>query len=326
MPQEDAKEVKSLVGDPDAKSTRVGVQEYVAGGTLVAVVIYGAVRFADTAFYARLGTSPSAVGLTYAETLSRVAGSIVLFIAVVALLFLLGRSTRFSFDKPSVGGKGKAVEDEEIGVDSLRASQVIDPPQKPTHRKPVVVPLLTFLAKLVLWFFCFGIVSVLLPPTPTVYGFRIIPFAFAVVIWLVGFVSTDHDIGRARSAFGRSRGVQAWSISLAVVIIFGLAGISGYRSAGDLIGNRPIPCGCIRLGSWNVSFAWSSSSQGFLGIDAPHASITSSKDSGVPTSAFYLGTSDGTAVLFDSETDKVLYVPASDVVISVGGTTVGLVE
>jgi hypothetical protein len=58
--------------------------------TLVALVMYGAVHFADAAFYARLGVSPDEVGLDYARTLAKVAVGFVLLAATVALLFVAG--------------------------------------------------------------------------------------------------------------------------------------------------------------------------------------------------------------------------------------------
>jgi len=266
------------------------MQELLGAASLLAVVIYGAVRFADAAFYARLGTSPSAVGLSYAETLSRVAGAIVLFVAVVVLLLVLGNSVR---------RRGNT-------------------------------PLWLIVLLIIIGNFCTAIFSVLLPPSPIVAGYYVIPYLLVVAIFFAGFGSHHPLILRVRKAFNTSRRIQAISVSLAVVVVFGLAGLSGYRSAGDLIADRPIPCGCVHIWRWNVSFAWSSSGQGFLGVDAPLASVSSVKGIGngvnVPENAFYLGNSDGIVVLFDPQTDEIVNVPADAVVIRVRGQTIGFLE
>ena len=63
------------------------------GGILgiVGLAVYGSVRFADTMFYARLGTTPDNVRTSYSETLSRVGGPVALVTASVVTTVLCVR-------------------------------------------------------------------------------------------------------------------------------------------------------------------------------------------------------------------------------------------
>jgi len=189
-------ELEHLVADGDRSHGRVRwtTQEFLGAISLLAVIVYGAVRFADAAFYSRLGTSPSAVGLNYAETLSRVAGAMVLFVAVAVILLVVGNYAFRDGTPVSLG----------------------------------------LLASLIAGAFCISILRVLLPPSPGLGNFRVIPTLLALAIYFAGASPDLRPIVRARKALKTSRRVQAMCVAVVAVVVFGLAGLSGYRSAGDL--------------------------------------------------------------------------------------------
>jgi hypothetical protein len=55
---------------------------------VLALLIYGAVRIANAAFYARLGVAPEEVGLSYSAILSRAIGSIILLLTSIGLIVI----------------------------------------------------------------------------------------------------------------------------------------------------------------------------------------------------------------------------------------------
>jgi len=276
------------MADPDQRPGRWSTQDILGWLTLGALVVYGSVRFADSAFYSRLGTSPDAVGLDYAATLSRVAGVVVLFLATVML----------------IAGLGRLVEKE--------------------------ISFALLLLTLVVGAIGVAVFGVLLPPSQHVHGFNWVALLLVISIFAVSTSFDSKPLKALRSSLHQSRMRRIVAGALVVVAIFGLSGLSGYRSAGYLIEGKSLPCGCVRFMRWNMSLPWASGSEGFLGVDAPPVKVrwvdaarTSPK---FPENLFYLGSAGGVDVFFDPVAGMIENIPADAVVVYASGHTVGFTE
>jgi hypothetical protein len=263
---------------------------------LVGIAVYGSVRFADTAFYARLGTTPDSVGITYAETLSRVAGPVALLFAIILTLYLSRRL--------------------------LRARGTLT----------------RFLVFWIAFAVTVAVSGVLLPVFPRFrwFGLNWIPISLAIaVIVFAGERATK----QRRGIREHLRPGTPWfwvAIGMSLLVVFGLAGLSGYREAGYLINGdpysarSPLPCGCSAPFNHDISLPWLSGSEGFYGIEALPVTIQwtgpGSAPKNLPTTAFYLGESDGVDVLFEPADEAganpvSLSVPADSVVLAARSMT-----
>jgi hypothetical protein len=273
--------------------------------SVVGLVIYGSVRFADTAFYARLGTSPDDVGISYATTLSRVAGPVVLLAALVIALFF-------------------AVQLEKEHSTGLRV-----------------------LCLLVLGLAAVVTLGELIPATPRfrLVDINIVPVVVTIVVVAVSAKWPPANSRRLRTAL-RPGTPQFWVVlGMTTVILFGLAGVTGYREAGYLrdsvpvVGISPLPCGCDAIFNHDVSLPWVSGTQGFYGVEAtpvlvewvgseppprdlPPRSrpcpprVEEYNVNPVCAGAYELGESDGVVILFDPVTNTSVAVPTSSVILS----------
>lgn len=245
--------------------------------TLSALVIYGAVRFADAAFYARLGVSPDDVGLDYARTLGKVAAGVLLLLASVVLLAWSGWFASGS--------------------------------------KPVRV-------RIPAWFLAGStgvtLLGALLPPTP-----RWLLMLIAGAIGVLGALLRDlYNEGRLHRWPRPGRAALALIAAVAIVVVFGLSGLIGYRAAEYVRDGKPLPCGCSKLFGHNVALPWVSASKGFLGVEADEVDVTwvtkSDRPSEpLPKHPIYLGTADGLVALYDADRDMVVRIPATEIAIGV---------
>jgi hypothetical protein len=245
----------------------------VAYGTIGAIAVYGAARFGASTFYARLGTTPDAVGLDYVRTLSRVSSAVVLGLSSIVLVLATGGWFRKKSSSPLRWG-------------------------------------LLFVCVVFSWI----VILTLLPlQTPG----RVISFVFVWLVAAAGYNSRA-TLGEIRQRF---RAHPLTWIAAAVLATFTTTGIIGYRSAQYVMDGNTLPCGCTRLGPWNIALPWASGSPGFLGVDVSKADLTwvgtTAQNKDLPTSAIYLGTSDGEAVFYDAETGSSFSVPTEAVVIRV---------
>jgi hypothetical protein len=250
--------------------------------TLAALVIYGAVRFADSAFYARLGVTPDDVGLDYARTLGRVAGGIALLAATVAILMWAGSA----FSKPG---------DRFVNTLGFFAGMAAGG----------------------------ALLKALLPPTS-----RLVVLALAVGLAGAGAVlGRQHANGRITRWVAKLTGPrQIVLAAVAIVAIFGYAGVTGYRAAGYVVDGRELPCGCSNLFGRNITLPWASASAGFLGVQADRASVKWISPSGhprqvLPEAPIYLGAADEMIALYDPELHDVVRLPVSAVSVMLKPTT-----
>lgn len=262
---------------------RTDFQRWTALVTLFALAIYGAARFGDTAFYARLGTDPDTVGLNYGITLSRVATTIAVASAGVLALFLFG----------TLSARPK----EELG-----------------HQGPFSK--LFFSAALVISFILSTLLMVLIIP-PELIPMVQIRGAVALVCSF-GFLKAGHLWKKAELKARSARQIRSViAIAIAVVVLFGAAAVTGYHSAGYIMQGQLLPCPCVNWFGYNITLPWSSGTNGFLGIKAEEAEIKwiGTGRSAVPESAIFLGSSNSSVVLYDTSTERVLIVPSSDVIV-----------
>jgi hypothetical protein len=110
--------------------------------------------------------------------------------------------------------------------------------------------------------------------------------------------------------------------AVSIVIVFGLAGLIGYRAAGYVRDGKALPCGCSKLFGHNIALPWVSASQGFLGVQADKVDVAwvtkSDRPSApLPENPIYLGTADGLVALYDPDRDMVVRLPASEIAIGV---------
>jgi hypothetical protein len=237
--------------------------------TVAALVIYGAVRFADSAFYARLGATPDDVGLDYAHVLGRVAGSVALMSATLAILLSAGWFVRRANWPMVTGALG-------VGTALLRA---------------------------------------MLPPTSP-----LVAMAMAAIVLIAGAFAR-----RAREAsqtagwlptLTRARLVIVAAVG--IVVIFGYAGISGYRAAGYVYNGQELPCGCSSLLGHNITLPWASASEGFMGVEASPADVrwispNDHKGDVIPGDLMYLGVADELVALYDPVDHVVVRLPVAAV-------------
>jgi hypothetical protein len=273
---------------PKQPPGRTDFQRWTALVTLLALAIYGAARFGDTAFYARLGTDPDTVGLNYGITLSRVGTTTAVASASVLALFLFG---------------------------TLRAR----PKAELEHHYPFSK--LFFSAALVIALALSTLLLALIIPPELIPMVRIrgcVALVCSFGLLEAGYQWKKAEL-KARSVDARSvnqiRSIIA--IAIAVVVLFGAAAITGYHSAGYITQGQLLPCPCINFFGHNITLPWSSGTNGFLGIKAEKAKIQwiGTGRSAVPESAIFLGSSNSSVVLYDTSTQRVLIVPSSDVIV-----------
>jgi hypothetical protein len=245
---------------------------------VLALVIYGAVRFGDSAFYARLGVSPDEVGLDYGRTLGRVAVGIALLAAAASLVAIAGGLLE--------------------GVEEWTPRVVVEG----------IFGVIAWLVGLI------ALRSVLPPMSP------VLTAVCALLIFFAGYWLTPRyrsgDL--ARSLRGVDS-IRALGIAAAFVIaLFGLAGVAGYRAAGYIVDGRSLPCGCAHVLGRNLALPWVNGSEGFMGLEAEHATVswvtTADRPRGaLPQNAVLLGDDDGIVVLYDVDHEQAVRLPADDV-------------
>jgi hypothetical protein len=267
----------------ERRRERTDFQSWTAVVTLSALAIYGAARFGDTAFYARLGTDADTVGLNYGVTLARVATSVVVAGAGVVALFSFGRH----FAKPA---------DEKAKQGSWVAK-------------------IFFSLGLVMAFALASLLLILVvPPTlvPIVKLRVFLAIALACALYLAGYRYEKAE----HASFDAIRSTIAFA--MAIVLLFGFAALTGYQSAGHIMRGQSLPCPCISIFGHNLTLPWSSGTNGFLGIKAEVARITwiGPGRSPVPGLAIFLGGSNDSVVLFDIDTQRTLIVSNVDVIVT----------
>lgn len=273
----------ALATGPAKVHRRADLQTWTGLVTLFALAIYGAARFGDTAFYARLGTDPDTVGLNYAITLSRVATTIAVASASVIALFLFG--TLSARPKEDRGHQG--------------------PVSKVFYLIALVIAIILSTLLLVL---------IIPPELISIVKIRgIVALACSFGLVYAGYMWKKADL-KGRSV-NQTRTVIA--IAMAVVVLFGAAALTGYHSAGYIMKNQLLPCPCISVLGHNITLPWSSGTNGFLGIKAEEAEIQwiGTGRRAVPITAVFLGGSNSSVVLYDTNSGKVLIVPSSDVIV-----------
>jgi hypothetical protein len=264
-------------------SGRTDFQTWTAIATLFAIAIYGAARFGDTAFYARLGTDADAVGLNYGVTLARVGTTIAVSAAGVLVLFLFGRHTARPRDEQRNQGpwsKG-------------------------------------FFAVAVILAFVISVILIILIIPPATVPIAIVRNLIALAC-AVGLVYAGFKYEQARRRTGAFDPIRSFiAIAMTVAVLFGIAALTGYHSAGYIMRDEPIPCPCVSVMGYNITLPWSSGTNGFLGIEAELADVSwiGPGRSDVPRSAILLGESGDSVVLFDTGRESVLVVPADDVMV-----------
>lgn len=272
-------------------------QSWTAVVTLSALAIYGAARFGDRAFYARLGTDPDTVGMNYAVTLARVATSVVVAGAGVFALFSFGRYR----------AKPAAEKDNQSRWAKLFFSLCL-----------VVASTLSFL-----------LLVLVIPPTLVPIGRVRVGLALVLAYALY---RAGHGYEKARQNEKERQSVVPFDpirsmivFAIAIVLLFGFAALTGYQSAAHIMRGQPLPCPCISVLGRNIALPWSSGTNGFLGIIAEKARITwiGPHRSPVPESAIYLGGSNDSVVLFDVATQHILIVSNTDVIVTPFGNLTG---
>jgi hypothetical protein len=283
-PSKELSDLASRVAALEHRPERADFQSWTAVVTLSALAIYGAARFGDTAFYARLGTDADTVGLNYGVTLARVATTVVVAGAGVVALFFFGRHLA-----------------------------------KPQDEKPYQGPwarLFFSLAVAMAWILSYLLLVLIIPPilVPIAKVRIFVALVCAAALCLAGY---RYEIARRKTgAFDPVRSTIVFAIT--IVLLFGLAAIIGYQSAGHIMRGQQLPCPCISFFGRNITLPWSSGTNGFLGIKAEAANITwiGPGKSPVPSSAILLGGSNDSVVLFDTDTQSTLIVPNTDVIVS----------
>jgi hypothetical protein len=279
VPSDLAERVAALEQHPG----RTDFQSWTAVVTLLALAIYGAARFGDTAFYARLGTDADTVGLNYGVTLARVATTVAVASAGVLALFLFGR---------------------------LRAK-----PQNERNNQGPLSKLFSAVGFVIASALSILLLILIIPPVLVPIGrLRLLTgLACAAALYLAGY--RYEKARRQVNSFSRIRFTIAGAI--AVVLMFGLAAVTGYHSAGEIMQGRLLPCPCVRLFGHNITLPWSSGTNGFLGIKAEEATVTwlGRGKRTVPRSAILLGGSNDSVVLYDTLTQTTLIVPVQDVIV-----------
>jgi uncharacterized membrane-anchored protein len=277
-------DLASRVAALEHRPEKTDFQSWTAVVTLSALAIYGAARFGDTAFYARLGTDADTVGLNYGVTLARVATSVVVAGAGVVALFSFGRYFAKSAD--------------ERGNQGLWAK------------------LFSSLGLVVAFMLSFVLLVLIIPTTlvPMVKLRIVLAFVLAGALYLAGY--GYEKAHRKIGSFDPIRSMIAFAI--AIVLLFGFAALTGYQSAGHIMRGQPLPCPCVSFFGRNVTLPWSSGTNGFLGIKAEQARITwiGPGRSPVPGFAIFLGGSNDSVVLFDVNTQHTLIVSNTDVIVT----------
>jgi hypothetical protein len=283
-PSKELSDLATRVAALEHRPEKADFQSWTAVATLSALAIYGAARFGDTAFYARLGTDADTVGLNYGVTLARVATTVVVAGAGAVALFFFGR-------------------------------YLAKPQDEKTHQG-LWAKLFFFLAVTLACILSYLLLVLIIPPilVPVEKVRVFVALAGTVALCLAGY---RYEKARSKkNAFDPIRSVIAFAI--AIVLLFGLAAIVGYQSAGHIMRGQQLPCPCISALGRNITLPWSSGTNGFLGIKAEAANITwiGPGASPVPEFAIFLGGSNDSVVLFDIGTQNTIIVPNTDVIVS----------
>jgi hypothetical protein len=273
----------TLAGAPDAgvRLPKVKLHDALEALTLAALVVYGAVHFADYAFYARLGVSPEDVGLDYARTLAKVAIGFVLLAATVALLLTAGAQLAAKDDH----GRMRGLLGWLGGMLALGMGSVL---------------LLT-----------------LLPPVPRLLVFAV----SGGIIVLGAYLDEARRVRLLRWAWTLDLSRKLMLGATGLVLIFGLAGVGGYHAAGYVRAGETPPCGCTKLFGHNVALPWLSGSRGFMGVQAERAEVAwvnpaNHPAHALPTDALYLGSADEMVALYDVARAMTVRIPAQSVTVA----------
>jgi hypothetical protein len=264
---------------------KTDLQTWTAVATLSAVAIYGAARFGETAFYARLGTDADTVGLTYGVTLARVGTTAAVSTFGLILLFLAGRHlgrSRRELRSQGIWGKVSMVL---LGLVVLIAGAWLYP------------------------------LSVLIPPVGVSAPAVRILIALDGGLVLICAGITYETIRHEKSSID-----SIWSfiaVAAIMAVLFGIAAFTGYHSASYIMRGKPLPSPRLSLWHHPIPLPWSSGTSGYLGISAELADVTwiGTGRNRVPTKTVLLGESDGSVVLFGIAKKEVLVVPAEDVIV-----------
>jgi hypothetical protein len=268
-------------------------QTWTAVATLSAVAIYGAARFGETDFYARLGTDPDAVGLTYGVTLARVGTTAAVSAFGLILLFLAGRHLgRPDHELQSQGPWTKG---------------------------------LLCLAVLIAGGWLYPLIAIIPPvehPAPIVR--MVIALGFVIALVYAGY-----RYEKVRRETGSVDSIWSFIAVVAVTaVLFGIAAFTGYHSAAYIARGKPLPSPHLSVWHYAIPLPWSSGTSGYLGITAELADVTwiGTGASQVPARAVLLGESNSSVVLFSIAQKEVLVVPADDVIVRPASSLTSLNE
>jgi hypothetical protein len=294
---ETAREISDLtarVAVLERQPRKADFQTWTAFLTLFALAIYGAARFGDAAFYARLGTDADTVGLTYGVTLARVATSVAVTGSSILVLFLSGRLR--------VRSKN------ELGS------------QRPWNK------LFSLIALVFGAILSFLLLILIIPPQliPVAPIRNLVALGCACGIFVAGM--RYEKVRRETKSFTSIH--SAITVAMALVLLFGVSAITGYRSASYIMRGQPLPCPCVNILGYNITLPWSSGTNGFLGIKAELASVRwiGPGKSTISPFAILLGESNSSVVLFDMDSQTVKIVPGDEVIVSPTSNLTGFDE
>jgi hypothetical protein len=286
MPSSVLSDLAERVAALEHRPRKPDFESWTAVVTLSALAIYGAARFGDSAFYARLGTDADTVGLNYGVTLARVATTVVVAGAGVVALFFFGRYHVKLQDEKS-------------------------------HQGPWT-KLFSGLALVMAWILSVLLLILITPSTlvPIARLRILVGIVCALALYLAGKKYEKIRLKKGSVSLHSIPSVIAFAI--AVVLFFGFAALTGYQSAGHIMQGEQLPCPCVSIFGHNITLPWSSGTNGFLGIKAEEARITwiGPGRSPVPGFAIFLGSSNDSVVLFDVNTQHTLIISNTDVIVT----------
>jgi hypothetical protein len=282
-----------------------------------AVVLFGAVRFADAAFFARLGLAPEDVGLSSAVIIARSTMSVVLLGASLILLgfWMFAIERRAKWWWPLLGTPMACV-----GLILFRS----------------LFPLPRFvLTDRDLWIYNGSILV-----GGAILGWRVARHDHVLQRGRgfaneAGSSSPERTIDSqapdtskpATDATSARTRVIIVELAFAVIILFGLAGILGYSSAAQVMDNQLLRCGCTSIAGREVSFPWMGGAVGFLAVRVQHAEVAWNTNTppktppdwlvSLPMDVMYLGQADGMIVVYDPVDDRPLRFPVGAVLVRV---------
>jgi hypothetical protein len=282
-----------------------------------AIVLFGIVRFANGAFYARLGLTPEDVGLSSAVILARSAMSVVLLAISLILLGFWAFSARRERWGLALLGVPMAL----LGLVLFRALFPLPGSIEPQSGGDNLYSLAIFLGGALIGFLV-ALQDDLLQRRRDLPGKADSSYAEKV---------TNSQAGEARQVakdeVSARRRVIIVALALATALLLGLAGTLGYYSAGRVMDGKLLRCGCVQIRGTNInmSLPWVSGTPGFLAVRVQHAEVVWNTRPTTPPewaslpmkNAMYIGQADGMIVVYDYDNDRPQRFPVGAVLLRV---------